>query len=485
MTQETLDAVQQEIGWKPWPGGQESFLSCPVREIFAHGNRGGGKTEILLVKYISYLGQFGAAWRGIIFRREYKHLDDLIAKSKRLFRTLGIKGRWMSSKSDYKWVFETGEELLFRSMKDPEDYWNYHGHEYPFIGWEELTNYPDDDCYVRMRSCNRCPVPGVPKFYLSTGNPYGAGHGWVKQRFIDPAPNSTVIQDDKGNQRVAIRVSLEDNMSMIENDPEYIDMLDSIENDALREAWRSGSWDIVVGGFLQGIWDYDKHTCDDFEIPANWRRWRAHDWGFARPSSTGWYAVDPDTGVVYRYRELYTWTGKRNQGTRESPDEVAIKIHAMEAAELAAGEEFRHNPADTNLWATTSIKQAGREITPAQLMREKGVNWVPAKKGPGSRVAGAQIVVSMLKRGKFKVFRQACPQFLATVPVLMPDPDNWDDVDTDMEDHPWDEFRYSITAHHRRHIDKELVDTGPKPGTFDWLMQYGSEEKKKSIYRSR
>ena len=476
--------MQNNVGWKPWPGGQEAFLSCPVREVFAHGNRGGGKTEILLVKYLMYVGKFGSAWRGIIFRREYKHLDDLIAKSKRLFRTLGVKARWMSSKSDYKWVFETGEELLFRSMKDPEDYWNYHGHEYPFIGWEELTNYPDDACYARMRSCNRCPVPNVPKFYLSTGNPYGAGHGWVKQRFIDPAEDRVIVQDEKGNQRVSIRVSLEDNKSMTENDPEYIDMLDSIENDALREAWRKGSWNIVVGGFFQGIWDYDRHVVDDFDIPDDWLHWRAHDWGYAKPSSTGWYAKDPDTGIIYRYRELYTWTGKRNIGTRASPDEVAKRIHEMEAEELARGVVFRNNPADTNLWASTSVKVAGREITPAQLMREQGVNWVPARKGPGSRVAGLQIMVSLLKQDKFKVFRKACPQFLATVPPIMPDPDNWDDVDTTMEDHVLDETRYSLTAHHTSYEKSEKKQEGPKPGTFDWLLQYGAQEKPKSIYRS-
>lgn len=471
------------VGWAPWPGGQTQFLSCPIREIFAEGNRGGGKTEIVLVKYLAEVGKHGDAWRGIIFRREYKHLDDLVAKSKRLFRKLGVKARWLSSKGDYKWIFPTGEELLFRAMKDPDDYWNYHGHEYPFIGWEELTNYPDDRCYEAMRSTNRCSEPGVPRFYVSTGNPFGAGHGWVKQRFIDIGPPCTVVTDDRGNKRTRIHIDLEDNRSLIENDPEYLANLEGIENEALRRAWRDGDWDIAVGGFLQGIWDPAIHVVDDFPIPPSWHRFRAMDWGFGKPYSIGWYAIDPDTGIIYRYRELYGWGGKPNVGSRESPDEVAVKIRKIEAKEVAAGHEFRKCPADTNIWAGTSVKRAGEEVTVAELMKDEGIRWIPAKKGPGSRVSGAQVVIKALKQGQFKVFK-SCKHFIRTVPVLMPDENNWEDVDTEMEDHTWDEFRYALVSRVRIFTAENAEDSGPEPGSFDWLCQYGQEPKKKSMYRS-
>lgn len=484
------------VGWAPFPGGQVQYLSCPVREIFCEGNRGGGKTELLLVRFLAEVGKYGDAWRGIIFRREYKHLEDLIAKSKRLFRKLNVRARWLSSKGDYKWVFESGEELIFRAMKDPEDYWNYHGHEYPFIAWEELTNYPDDQCYEKMKSCNRCSVPGVPRVYHSTGNPFGAGHGWVKQRFIDLGPSGTILKDPKsGMMRVRIHIDLEENKALLAADPEYIQQLEAIDNPALRKAWRNGDWNITVGGFLQGVWDYDVHVVDDFEVPKDWKRWRALDMGFAAPYSVGWYAKDPATGDIFRYRELYGWGGKPNVGTRESPDEIAEKIVEIEARERAQGIEFKKNPADTSLWGATSLKVAGREINQAQQMqavRDKqglGVNWIPAKKGPGSRINGAQVIVQALKhakdgkRGGFYVTR-SCKHFIRTVPILMPDPDNWEDVDTDMEDHAWDEFRYSLVSHQKIFVTRDKDDGEPKPGTFDWLMQYGlTEEKKRSKYR--
>lgn len=493
---------KRKVGWAPFPGGQVQYLSCPIWEIFLEGNRGGGKTELLLIKFLSEVGKHGDAWRGVIFRREYKHLEDLIAKSKRLFRRLNVKARWLSSKGDYKWIFEGGEELIFRAMKDPEDYWNYHGHEYPFIAWEELTNYPDDQCYEKMKSCNRCSVPGVPRVYHSTGNPFGAGHGWVKQRFINLGPSGTIYKDPKSKQmRVRIHVDLEDNKALLAADPEYVQQLESIDNPALRAAWRDGNWDIVVGGFLQGIWDHDVHIVDtpedwpDGVPPADWKRWRAMDMGFAAPYSIGWYAKDPVTHDIYRYRELYGWSGKPNVGTRQSPEEIAKLIIKAESFERARGLEFKKNPADTSLWGATSLKVAEREITQAELMKQVkddyglGIGWTPAKKGPGSRVNGSQVVIQMLKRSKdgkrggFYVTKN-CKHFIRTVPILMPDPDNWEDVDTDMEDHVWDEARYSLSAHHKIFKDEDEVDNEPVPGTFDWLLKYGAEEKKASKYRS-
>ncbi len=466
-------ALRQEVEvvWQPFPGGQTRFLSCPVREIFASGNRGGGKTETLIMKYLRYVGTgFGSAWTGIIFRREYKHLDDVVKKCKRWIPQIFPQARWLSSKSDYKWVFPDGEELFLRAIKDPDDYWNYHGHEYPFIGWEELTNWPSNDCYEVMKSCNRCSVPGVPRFYCSTGNPYGAGHGWVKEHFIDIGPEGTVVTDDQGNARVHIRVNLEDNRAMMENDPEYVKQLDGIKNPELRKAWREGDWDIVVGGFLQGIWNPKVHVVKPFEIPIDWPRWRAMDWGFAAPYSIGWYAISPE-GVVYRYRELYGYGGKAGVGTRESATEVARKVLAAERREREAGVVFRRNPADSQIFAND-----GREKTIEEYFRKEGVRWVKASKGPGSRVNGAQAIIQALQQEKFKVF-DSCVHFIRTVPVLMPDPHNWEDVDTEMEDHCWDEAMYSLRSRHRA-LQLDAGSNEPEPGTYDWLIKVTSEKRR-------
>ena len=464
---------QPEIAWEPWKGGQTKFLTCPVREILAEGNRGGGKTDTLIMKFLSHVGRgHGAAWTGVIFRREYKHLDDVVKKCKRWIPRIFPGARWLASKGDYKWVFPEGEELLLRAMKDPDDYWSYHGHEYPFIGWEELTNWHNEECYDKMKSCNRCSVPGVPRFYVSSANPYGAGHGWVKEYFIDIGPEGTVATDEQGNERVRIHVVLEENTTMMENDPEYVKALDGIKNKELRKAWRDGDWDIVVGGFLQGIWKPKVHAVKPFEIPADWPRWRALDWGFAAPYSVGWYTISPD-GVIYRYRELYGYGGKTNTGTREPANAVAKNILELEKSERAVGIIFSRNPADSNIG-----QNDGREVTIEELFRKAGVRWVKTKKGAGSRESGAQVIVQALAEEKFKVFN-TCVHFIRTVPALMPDPHNWEDVDTNMEDHVWDEVMYSLRSRHKA-LQPGKAGSKPKEGTFDWMLEATAAQEKKT-----
>ena len=465
-----------KVIWAPFPGGQTKFISCPIKEILAEGNRGGGKTELIIFKYLGYVGKgYGAAWQGIIFRREYKHLDDLVKKCKRWIPQIFPGAKFKAAKSDYKWEFPDGESLLLRTMKDPEDYWSFHGHEYPYIAFEELTNWHTDECYEVMKSCNRCSEPGVPRFYVSTTNPWGAGHNWVKERFIDVGPEGTVIADADGNQRVRIHLDLFDNKALVENDPEYIKMLKGIKNPELKKAWLDGDWDVVPGGYLQGIWDPKRHKVKPFEIPLEWPRWRAMDWGFGKPYSIGWYTINPD-GVVYRYRELYGWGGKPNVGSRESAGKVAAKVAEIEKPERDKGVIFKRNPADQDIFSPK-----GNEESIEDIFRKKNVRWIKAVKGQGSRHLGAQIIVEALEANKFRVFN-TCKHWLRTVPVLMPDETDWEDVDTDMEDHTWDETRYALRSRHKAMVLEVKADA-PAPGTFDHMMQITTPKRRKSVYR--
>src|SRR4051812_1541799 len=154
--------LERETAWQPLKGSQTLALSCPADIIIYHGTRGPGKTDAQLIRFRRNVGQgYGRHWRGIIFDREYKNLDDLVSKSMRWFPEITVvgdtktKARFLSSKSDYRWVWPTGEELLFRAVKRDTDYWGYHGQEFPFIGWNELTKFPTDTLFDALMSCNR------------------------------------------------------------------------------------------------------------------------------------------------------------------------------------------------------------------------------------------------------------------------------------------------------------------------------------------
>src|SRR6202000_2412022 len=131
--------------WAPLPGAQYIALSSPVFELLMDGNRGSGKSELLLLDFAREVGKgFGSAWRGILFRKQLGDLDEMVRKAEALFGALyGDKFRFLHSKSDYRCVWDTGEELLFRHLANVDEYQEYHGHQYPWIGFEELTQWED------------------------------------------------------------------------------------------------------------------------------------------------------------------------------------------------------------------------------------------------------------------------------------------------------------------------------------------------------
>lgn len=331
--------------WTPLPGSQSLSLSCPCNEVLFEGTRGPGKTAAQLARFRRNVGVgYGSFWRGIIFDVEYKNLADIIAQSKRMYRLFGDGARFLSSGAELKWVWRTGEELLFRFGSEEDDYWDHHGQEFPFIGFNELTKQPNSDLYEAMFSCRRSsfrpedhPVtidgdflretglikfvnknhkkaiqrflPKIPLETFSTTNPYGVGHRWVKKRFIDPVPRGTVFRDTqtvfnpqtKQNEeitltRVALHGSYKENPYL---DPQYIATLMAIRDPNKRAAWVDGSWDVTSGGRFDHLWNEAIHVIKPFRIPDSWHVDRSHDWGESKPFSNLWWAQSDGTEAIF------------------------------------------------------------------------------------------------------------------------------------------------------------------------------------------
>ncbi|KKK74486.1 hypothetical protein LCGC14_2883300, partial [marine sediment metagenome] len=146
--------------------------------------------------------------------------------------------RFLKSKADYSAVWPTGEQLLLRHMEDERSYGEYHGHEYPWIGWEELTQWATDKAYKMMFSCCRPPKPGVPCRVRSTTNPYGPGHNWVKRRFELPQMRGRVIRKPGEPARVAIHGTLSENFLLLHEQPDYPMLVrEAAANPAQAKAW--------------------------------------------------------------------------------------------------------------------------------------------------------------------------------------------------------------------------------------------------------
>ncbi len=435
--------------WRPNPGSQEIFLSCPVLEALLEGTRGGGKSDVLLMDFLHFVGRgYGRDWRGILFRQSYPALEEVIERCFRWFPKAVPGAQYNGAK--HAWRFPAGEVLYLRYADKERDYYKYHGHEYPWIAWEELTNWADDSLYMSMFSVCRSSNPYVPRHYRATCNPYGVGHNWVKARFIDPAPRGKIILDEEGRKRVAIHSSLAECPQLYVNDPNYIKNLRALSGPK-RLAWLFGRWDIVAGGMFDDVWDPAVHIVEPFPVPRTWHINRSFDWGSSKPYSVGWWAESDGTDIVrsdethratrkgdlFRIAELYGWTGKPNDGTRELATRVAQRIKEIEEG---MKRQVQPGPADTAIWTTDN----GRSI--AGDMAVQGVRWQKAKK---DRCNGWEVMRNRFQQARngagpgLYVF-STCSQFIRTVPSLPRDEKNMDDVNSAAEDHVGDESRYRV-----------------------------------------
>lgn len=446
--------------WKPLPGSQQRFLTCPIYEALLEGTRGGGKTDTLLMSFAKHCGiGYGEHWRGTLFRLTYPQLEDVVKKSKQWFRQIFPKARF--NESDYVWKFPTGEQLFFRYGETEDDYWNYHGHEIPWQGFEELTNWRDPGFYEAMHSTCRSSHPGMPRMIRATCNPFGRGHGWVKERFqlgTGGTPSGKVIRLDNEKPRVAIHSRLQENTILLANDPEYIRTLEALKDPNRKKAWLDGDWDIHAGAFFESVWDAKRHVVAPFPIPPSWKVWKAMDWGFAAPYAVLWLAMDPD-GCVYIWRELYGAGEKLGEGSREHADIVAKKIKAVEQHDERMGYEYYINLADPSIFSNV-----GSDRTIGAIFRDAKVKWLPAWNAKGSIANGAQEIMRLLAEDKLKVF-STCKHLIRTLPAIAPDDIDPEKYDTKGEDHAVDALRYGVMRR-RRAPDEEQKSADPVEDSY-------------------
>lgn len=451
---------------------QVAAYESKATEILYGGAAGGGKSFFMRVAAILWCSLIPGL-QVYLFRRTY---DDLIKN-----HIEGSKGfrSMLAAWEQQGWVkiveteirFWNGSKIYLCHCEHEKHRFKYQGAEIHVLLIDELTLFTDV-IYRFLRTRVRMTSINVPEQFdgcfpriLCGSNPGNIGHGWVKSTFIMNGDDKTVPmairqmpEDEGGMLRQYIPATLDDNPTMASDDPTYRNRIRGLGNAALVKAFEKGDWDAVVGSFLEGVWDEDVHAVDPFPIPSSWKVWRSMDWGFARPYSVHWYAMDQD-GVVYIWRELYGWGGKANVGTREQASAVAKKIKDIEQHDERLGYEYRMNPADSAIFA-----EIGSSKSIGKIFRDNGIKWVEAYKGPRSRINGAQLVVEMLKSGRLKVFK-TCRHWIRTVPALMPDDNNPEDVNTSQEDHAWDDTRYALLQT-RRAPDPEQKSDDPEEPTY-------------------
>ena len=441
------------IIWTPQPR-QREFMKRREHEALYGGAAGGGKSDCAIAEALRQVHI--PHYRGLILRKTYPQLSEMVDRSREIYLPSFPDAKYNDQK--HSWTFPSGAKIYFGAMQHTKDRTNYQGKRYDFIDFDELTHFTWDE-YSYLFSRNRPNGPGTRCYIRAQANPGGIGHGWVKERFISPAPPMTPIHEDvkiifpdgkseiRRRSRIFVPSSIFDNKILMENDPEYITRLASLPENEKR-ALLYGDWDSFSGQvFMEWRNNPDgystrqnTHVIQPFKIPHSWKIYRGFDFGYSRPFSVGWYGVDHD-GRLYRIRELYGCTGTPNEGVRWEPAEIAKKIKTIENEDINLKGKYIYGIADP------SIFDESRGESVAVMMERQGVFF---EKADNTRVAGKMQLHNRLAFDENGIpmlyIFSTCKHFIRTIPSLVYSQTDVEDIDTTQEDHIYDEVRYIAMA---------------------------------------
>lgn len=422
---------------------------------------------------------------GIICMIVRKSYPELIANHvKPLKQILGCGSKNAAAKyntSEKEMRFPNGSTILFRYCDTESDVDRYQGTEVDVLFLDEATQLSEDQI-KKIVACVR-GTNNFPKRIYYTCNPGGKSHGYIKRLFIDRKYESGEYPEDYS----FIQALVTDNKALMENNPDYVRQLEALPP-KLKEAWMNGRWDVFFGAYFEefrttpdpqmcheaGITEEEAledhryaHVIEPFEIPSDWKIYRSYDWGYGKPFSCGWWAVDYE-GTAYRILELYGCTGTPNEGVRWSNKEQFGKIAEIEREHPWLRGKKIQGVADPSIWDGSHGISAAEEAEKFQLWFEPGIN---------DRIPGWMQFRERMKfdeNGKAMIyFFNTCKDAIRTIPLMMYDEHKVEDLDSDLEDHACDEIRYFCMM---RPIAPRVIETKMKP-MHDPLNQYAEHGK--------
>ena len=422
-------------------------------EVLYGGAAGGGKSYALCWDAFMRCSQWPCT-HAYMFRRTYPELEMTLVRTMQRIVPAQL-GAYNAGAHEMRLV--NGSVIHFCHLQNEgEGLLKYQGAEIHWLYFDELTHFTKamyDYLRTRLRAEKRL---GIVPCVRCASNPGGPGHAWVKQRFVDATGGGervcrlTVRSEVLGKTEVRrvqyIPATVVDNPHITQD---YVLELEQKPR-ALREALLLGKWDAFDGQAFPEFTDdpahYEDglftHVIDPMPIPLSWTRYVSFDHGFTRPFSFGAWAVDHD-GRAYRYKELYGCVpGEANRGLGLTPAQIGQKLSEWLEPEFREGIHM-DGVADPAIWDCSrgfSVEEQIRRVFSGVIFR----------RGDNTRMPGKMQLHERLKFGEdgrpmLYVF-STCRDFIRTIPSLVYDAHRPEDIDTDGEDHIYDETRYFLMA---------------------------------------
>ena len=465
---------------------QYAFLSSDKKHVGFGGARGGGKSWSVRTK-AKILAVTYPGIKLLIVRRTFpelvnNHINQLIDE---------LHGIARYNKTEKVFTFPNGSTIKFGYCNNDKDLDQYQGAEYDVIFLDEATQL-QEMWIKKITACVR-GVNDFPKRIYYTCNPGGASHGYFKRLFIDKQYES----GEDPEEYAFIQALVTDNKALMASQPDYIKQLEALPP-KLKEAWLHGRWDIFEGQFFEdfrttpdiqscieaGITEEEAlqqhrwtHVIEPFDLNKGdcrgWNIMRSYDFGYNKPFSLGYWAVDYD-GVLYRIMEMYGCTQTPDEGVKWSPDEQFKRISEFEQQHpWLKDRKIVDSVADPAIW------DSSRGVSIAETAEKYGIYFSP---GDNQRIPGWMQVHYRLQfdhngYARMYVFNN-CKAFIRTMPLMMYSETNPEDLDTKLEDHCPDEVRYMCMS---RPISP-IIPVEPKPIISDPLNQLTEKQRRNGYY---
>lgn len=427
----------------PYSTEQRAFSNSAAKELFFGGAAGPGKTIMILCEGLRQVHIYG--YSAVFFRRTYDELDQVIEMSERIFPHM----RGTYNKGQHVWKFPWGSTYRLRYLERDSHKYRYQGRAFAYIGFDELTQYPNSGVYDYLFLRNRPLWQGhdVRCYVRAASNPGGPGHSWVKQRFIENRIPGRIYFEkivDPVTKRVHyttrqyIPATLDSNDILL-NSTDYEISLLGYPDPELRRAMRYGDWNIAAGMMFAELLDgVHKVTARN---PLGWTaKAISMDYGYANFTSVGWF--ETTSGVEgpphsWQYREFHI---------NETPAPLVAQMVVDRTPETE--DDGMIITIDSNAWATP---QDGGPSPAEQMIpkfRKRGWKVVPAVKGTGSRVRGSMLLHTYFftkrRTGPLLKIMDNCPVTWRTLTSLArgQEPQDVEDIAPHQLDDPYDMVRY-------------------------------------------
>jgi predicted phage terminase large subunit-like protein len=311
-------------------------------------------------------------YSALILRRTYK---DLALPDAIMDRSM----QWLNSTAahwddDLKtWTFPAGSTLTFGYLEGPRDKYRYQSAAFQFVGFDELTQFAEDQYRYLHSRLRRLKDSDVPIRMRAASNPGGIGHEWVNTRFVD----------EKTRQCMFIPSKLEDNPYL--DQEEYRKSLQKLDP-ITRAQLLNGDWGIrPEGGMFKRQW---------FPVALDYPHdaWFCRYWDKAASQGKGDYTAGALIG--YRQGKVYIIDMKHDQLNSGGVEALIRQTAMIDGPEVMIRMEQEPGSAGVDV-----IDHYARYVLPGYNF--KGV------RSTGSKISRAGAIATAAENGNVCIVRGA------------------------------------------------------------------------------